>query len=230
VPQIFRGVRLVAEEGIVPVRAGSVRKSEGKSGSLGIRHIRSLWMASTIGALAVVASRWAYRRLVAGDLVIDLSIGRTIRPLGPIDARIEAPRELVFDVIAAPYLASPPSSLAEKIQVLERSEEMVLAAHRTPVRDGLVATTVETVRFERPGAVYFRLLRGPVPHVIERFELAEDGDATLFHYEGELGADLWAVGRWWGDLVAQRWDEAVRGSIAEITRIAELRAAHHRPG
>lgn len=197
---------------------------------MGIRHMRSVWTASTVGALAVVASHWAYRRLVAGELVIDLSIGRTIRPLGPIDARIEAPRELVFDVIAAPYLASPPSSLAEKIQVLERSEEMVLAAHRTPVRDRLVATTVETVRFERPGAVYFRLLRGPVPHVIERFELAEDGDATLFHYEGELGADLWAVGRWWGDLVAQRWDEAVRGSVAEITRIAEMRAARHRPG
>lgn len=179
-------------------------------------------------ALAVVASRWAYRRLVAGDLVIDLSIGRTVRPFGPIDARIQAPRELVFDVIAAPYLASPPSSLAEKIQVLERSKEMVLAAHRTPVRGELVATTVETVRFERPGAVHFRLLRGPVPHVIERFELTKDGDASLFHYGGEMETDLWALGRWWGDLVARRWDEAVRESVADITRIAQERAAHRR--
>jgi hypothetical protein len=189
--------------------------------------MRSVLPASTVGVLAVVASRWGYRRLVTGDLVMDLSIGRTIRPLGPIDSR-EAPRELVFDVIAAPYLASPPSSLAEKIQVLERSEGMVLAVHRTPVREGLVATTVETVRFERPGAIYFRLLRGPVPHVIERFELTEDEDATLFHYEGELGVDLWALGRWWGDLVARRWDAAVRGSVAEITRVAEMRAARHR--
>jgi hypothetical protein len=191
-------------------------------------HMRSVLTASTVGVLAVVASRWGYRRLVTGDLVMDLSIGRTIRPLGPIDSRIEAPRELVFDVIAAPYLASPPSSLAEKIQVLELSEGMVLAVHRTPVREGLVATTVETVRFERPGAIYFRLLRGPVPHVIERFELTEDEDATLFHYEGELGVDLWALGRWWGDLVARRWDAAVRGSVAEITRVAEMRAARHR--
>jgi hypothetical protein len=190
--------------------------------------MRSVLTASTVGVLAVVASRWGYRRLVTGDLVMDLSIGRTIRPLGPIDSRIEAPRELVFDVIAAPYLASPPSSLVEKIQVLERSDGMVLAVHRTPVREGLVATTVETVRFERPGAIYFRLLRGPVPHVIERFELTEDEDATLFHYEGELGVDLWALGRWWGDLVARRWDAAVRGSVAEITRVAEMRAARHR--
>jgi catechol 2,3-dioxygenase-like lactoylglutathione lyase family enzyme len=33
-----------------------------------------------------------------------------------------------------------------------------------------------------------------------------------------------------GNLVAQRWDEVVRGSVAEIKRIAEMRAARHRPG
>jgi hypothetical protein len=192
------------------------------------RYLRSFLAVGTTGALAVAASRWIYRRLVAGDLVIDLSIGRTIRPLGPIDVRIKASRELVFDVIAAPYLGSPPPSVAEKIQVLERSEEMVLAAHRTSIGVGLVATTVETVRFERPGAVHFRLLRGPVPHVIERFELIEEGNTTLFHYEGELGADLWVAGRWWGDRVAQRWDEAVRESVVEIARIAEMRAARRR--
>jgi hypothetical protein len=76
---------------------------------------------------------------------------------------------------------------------------MVLAAHRTALGRGMVATTVETVRFERPVAVHFRLVRGPIPHVVERFELTEDGDGTLFHYEGELGAHLWVVGRWWGD-------------------------------
>ena len=47
---------------------------------------------------------------------------------------------------------------------------MVLAAHYT--RSGrLTTTTVETVRFERPERIWFRLLRGPVPHVLERFEL-----------------------------------------------------------
>ena len=180
--------------------------------------------------LAVTAGRWIYRRLVAGDIVLDLSIGRTIRPLGPIDVRIEAPRDLVFEVIASPYLGTPPPSVAEKIRVLERSEQMVLAAHRTPVRPGLEAVTVETVRFERPATIHFRLVRGPVPHVTERFELTEDASGTLFHYEGELGADLWALGRWWGDLVARRWDDAVRRSVEEIARIAETRAARRRTG
>jgi hypothetical protein len=38
---------------------------------------------------------------------------------------------------------------------------MVLAAHFTPITFG-VATTVETVRFERPERVDFRVVRGPV--------------------------------------------------------------------
>jgi hypothetical protein len=178
----------------------------------------------------VMVGRWTSRRLVTGEVSLDLSIGRTIRPLGPIDARIDAPRDLVFDVIAAPYVRTPPPSVAEKIQILERSEQMVLAAHRTAIRPGLEAITVETVRFERPTTIHFRLVRGPVPHVIERFDLTEDAAGTLFHYEGELGADLWVIGRWWGDRVARQWDEAVRRSVGEITRTAETRAARHRPG
>jgi hypothetical protein len=48
---------------------------------------------------------------------------------------------------------------------------MVLAAHYTTT-GRLTTTTVETVRFQRPHLVTFRLLRGPVPHVLETFELA----------------------------------------------------------
>ena len=71
---------------------------------------------------------------------------------------------------------------------------MVLAAHRTPVRGRLVATTVETVRFTRPDRVDFRLTRGPVPHVVEQFLLTTTADGTRLEYTGELGTDLWAVG------------------------------------
>jgi hypothetical protein len=52
-----------------------------------------------------------------------------------------APRELVFDVIAEPYLGQTPRALAGKLRVLERGSDMVLAAHFTPLggRLGLVA-------------------------------------------------------------------------------------------
>jgi hypothetical protein len=88
--------------------------------------------------------------------------------------------------------------MADKLEVIERGSDMVLAAHRTPVRRGLVATTLETVRFQRPNRVDFRLVRGPVPHVVEHFLLHQRDGGTTIEYGGELGADLWAVGRWWG--------------------------------
>jgi len=37
---------------------------------------------------------------------------------------------------------------------------------------------VETVRFTRPGRVDFRLVRGPVPHVVEAFVLTEQPDGA----------------------------------------------------
>jgi hypothetical protein len=66
---------------------------------------------------------------------------------------------------------------------------MVLAAHRTPVRERLIATTLETVRFTRPERVDFRPTRGPVPHVVEQFGLAEHEGRTRMSYRGELGID-----------------------------------------
>jgi hypothetical protein len=170
---------------------------------------------------------WLYRRLVAGDLSLDLDVGRTVRPLGPIELRVQARREVVFDVIAAPYLGTMPASLEGKIEILERSDQMVLAAHRTPV-GGAVATTVETVRFERPSAVHFRLVRGPVPLALEAFLLEVDGEETVLRYRGELHADLWGIGRWWGGLVARRWDQAVASSLEQIKAFAEERAGAHR--
>jgi hypothetical protein len=59
--------------------------------------------------------------------------------------------------------------------------------------------TVETVRFTRPERVDFRLVRGPVPHVVESFMLSEHDAGTRLVYEGELGTDLWALGQRWGN-------------------------------
>jgi Polyketide cyclase / dehydrase and lipid transport len=165
-----------------------------------------------------------YALLVRGALTVDLGIGRTTRRLGPFTSRIAAPRELVFEVISSPYLSRTPRALERKLRVLERGEDMVLAEHYTPVGP-LVTTTLETVRFERPDLIHFRLVRGPVPHVLERFHLRETEAGTELEYSGELETDLWAAGRVWGALVARRWEAAVRSSLAEIKAEAERRAA-----
>jgi hypothetical protein len=135
-----------------------------------------------------------YAGLVTGAISVDLGVGRRSRPLGPVSVGIGASRELVFDVIAEPYLGRQTRAVAEKIKVLERGADMVLAAHFTRVHQHLVAQTVETVRFTRPERVDFRLVRGPVPHVVERFTLTDADGGTRLEYQGDLATDLWALG------------------------------------
>lgn len=185
----------------------------------------------TIGALATTAVTTAAGLLVLlslGRLTLDLGWGRRLRPLGPQVVRISAPREQVFDLIALPYLSPEraPRQLREKIEVLERSAAMVVAAHRTKV--GRITTvTVESVSFSRPAEIRFRLLRGPVPYVTERFALrgGEEGRPTELEYSGEMGTDLWAVGTWWGDIVARYWERAVAGALGALRTTSEGAAA-----
>jgi hypothetical protein len=188
------------------------------------------WIPRLLGAATVGAGVAAagYVGLVTGACPLDLGIGRRIRALGPQLVDMAAPREVVFDVIAEPYLGRAPRALADKLRVLERGSDMVLAAHFTPLggRLGLVAQTVETVRFTRPERVDFRLVRGPVPHVVEAFVLAEAaGGGTRLTYDGEIGADLWRAGQRWCDLVARQWEQTVAASLAMVKTEAERRAS-----
>jgi Polyketide cyclase / dehydrase and lipid transport len=175
-------------------------------------------------ACVALAVRRLYRAYASGAITVDLGVGRRLQPLGPVTRRIAAPRELVFDVISAPYLERTSRALQQRLQVWERGSDMVLAAHFTPVKCG-VTTTVETVRFERPGRVSFRVVRGPVPHVAESFLLDHVDGGTELTWEGELGTDLWLVGAWWGSRVARSWTKVVQASLAEIAVEAERRAA-----
>ena len=43
-------------------------------------------------------------------------------------------------------------------------------------------------------------------------------------YRGELGTDLWALGAWWGAVVAPSWERTVAGSLNAIRTEAERRA------
>jgi Polyketide cyclase / dehydrase and lipid transport len=158
-------------------------------------------------------------------LTLDLGIGRRLRPLGPIALDIAAPPEVVFDVIAAPYLGRTPRALRGKLEVIERGADLVLAAHFTRVAPRLTVTTVETVRFERPHRISFRLVKGPVPHVVERYELRAGATGTAFEYRGELGTDLWALGGFWAAVVGPSWERTVATSLEGVRAEAERRAA-----
>ena len=164
-------------------------------------------------------------QVVRGALTIDLGLGRRIRKLGPQRMHVAAPRQTVFDVIASPYLGRTPRAMRDKLRVLERGSDMVLAAHFTELGRGLKATTMETVRFERPERIAFRAVRGPVPHVVETYELRESDGETDFEYRGELGTDLWGLGELWGKRVAATWERTVAHSLESIRAEAERRAS-----
>ena len=178
------------------------------------------WGTAASGALGA-----GYLGLVTGALTLHLGMGRRTRALGPLTIDVAAPRETVFEVASAPYAERRPRAMRDKVDILERTDQMVLAAHRTPLGNGLTAVTVETVIFDPPHTMGFRLVRGPVPHVTETFALAQGDGVTTLRYDGELGTDLWAIGEKWGAVVAVAWVETVRRALADIRTESERRAA-----
>ena len=112
--------------------------------------MRRAGAALVAGSVLGFAARKTYRLLASGALTLDLDVGRGLQPLGPLTQTIRAPREVVFDVIAGPYLGKTPHALADRLQVWERGSDMALAAHFTQVKCG-VTTTLETVRFQTAG-------------------------------------------------------------------------------
>jgi hypothetical protein len=168
-------------------------------------------LLAALGGTSLVAG--AGLLVTRARLTLDIGVGRRLRPLGPIALQIAAPPEVVFDVISAPYLGRTPRAMRGKLDVIERGSDLVLAAHFTPIAPRLTVTTVETVRFERPHRISFRLVKGPIPHVLEHYELHPHDGGTAFEYRGELGTDLWALGTWWADRVAPTWERMVAASL-----------------
>jgi hypothetical protein len=181
-----------------------------------------LWIAIGVLATIVVAGAAGLFLLLAmGRLSLDLGWGRGFHRLGPITVRIRAPRELVFEMIGAPYLGRAPSGSG--IEVLARGDGLAVASHYTKVHF-YTARTVEIVVFESPHRVEFRHLAGPVPHAVESFVLTEDDRVTELEYGGELGIDFFVLGRIAGRLwVRPQWERVVREHLEDLKARAEER-------
>jgi hypothetical protein len=183
-----------------------------------------LWIATGgLAALLIALVAGMFLLLAMGRMHLDLGWGRSTHPLGPLEVRIAAPRALVFELIAAPYLGRGPAG--PEIDVVARGDDIAVAAHYTQVHF-YTARTVEVVDFERPSRVGFRHLTGPVPHAIEEFALSESDGSTRLRYTGEVGIDFFLLGRIAGrDWVRPQWERAVREHLDELKGRAEERAA-----
>jgi hypothetical protein len=183
----------------------------------------ALWIAvGLLGALLIVGMAGMFLLLAMGRLHLDLGWGRDVHELGPIEIRIDAPRDLVFELISGPYLGRTPGHSG--IEVLARGPEIAVAVHHTKVHF-YEARTVEVVEFEAPSRVDFRHLTGPVPHAIERFELEEVAGHTTLRYGGEVGIDFFLLGRLAGrHWVRPQWERAVSAHLEDVKHRAERRA------
>ena len=183
-----------------------------------------LWIAvGVLAALLLTLSAGLFLALAMGRLHLDLGVGRSRHQLGPINTTIRAPRELVFEIITAPYLGR---SSAPGIEVLARSGGLVVARHTTRVHF-YTAQTTEAIDFTPPTRVGFRHLSGPVPHAVEEFALDETEFGTELRYGGEFGIDFFILGRIAGRYwVRPQWERVVSAHIEELRQGAEARADH----
>jgi hypothetical protein len=179
-------------------------------------------VVAVLGVAICVMVAGAFAAMAMGRLTLDLGWGRGLHALGPLQVRIAAPRELVFEVLSAPYLGRASS---DSIEVLAGNEGMVVAAHLTKVHF-YEARTVEAIELDPPARMGFRHLTGPVPHAVEEFRLDEHaGGITELTYDGELGIDFFVLGRIAGRRwVVPQWNRAVAEHLAEVKTRAEQRA------
>jgi hypothetical protein len=186
-----------------------------------------LWIA--VGVLAVLligGMAGGFLLLAMGRLHLDLGWGRSFHELGPIEVRIAAPRDLVFEMISEPYLRHTPQDSG--IEVLARGKDLAVAVHHTKVHS-YTARTVEAVKFEPPAQVGFRHLAGPVPHAVEEFALEEAQGSTALRYGGEVGIDFFILGRLAGRRwVRPQWERAVREDLEDLKQRAEQLSARRR--
>lgn len=182
----------------------------------------ALWIvAGVLAAILITLSAGLFLALAMGRAHLDLGFGRSLHQLGPLTVTIRAPRELVFEVIAAPYLGR---SSTAGIEILARSGDLVVARHRTRVHF-YTAQTTEVVDLTAPSRVGFRHLTGPVPHAVEAFTLEEVDGVTELRYSGELGIDYFILGRIAGRYwVRPQWERVVSEHMNDVKQRAETRA------
>ena len=187
----------------------------------------ALWIVvGVLAALIVVSSAALFLALAMGRMHLDLGVGRSYHQLGPITATIRAPRELVYEVISAPYLGR---SRAPGLEILARSEHLAVARHHTKVHF-YTSQTTEIVELTPPTRVSFRHLCGPVPHALEELVLEQTDAGTELRYSGELGIDFYILGRIAGRYwVRPQWERVVAAHIEDLRQRAEAKAARLSP-
>jgi len=130
------------------------------------------------------------------------------------DIVIDAHPELCFEVVAAAG------------RRLEKRSETEWLVEFTTEAGGREIRTVELLTLERPRAIHYRWIEGPLPEVAETIRFTEvDGDKTKLTYSGTFSVGKGALGWLFGLFrVKPLFDRLVKEHLHQAKEVAEERA------
>ena len=139
---------------------------------------------------------------------------------------IQAPRELVFQIISAIGKGKLPGSQGEMTRVLHQEGNTIIAQFTTRVGRRMI-TTVEQVKLYPPERITFEHLHlsGPLDSAWEEVVLRETPSGTELEYTGEFQYLFPLLGWFISHLyIKPRYNTAVREHLNQVKVAAEAQA------
>lgn len=149
--------------------------------------------------------------------------GEMSEPIPPVHIEINAPRELVFEMASA-VGGSLPDGPPHASELIRRDGNVLVVRFSAPAPFRFFGF-LEEVTLSAPSRIDYRVLEGPLDHVVEWLDFAEDGGTTTVTYAGEVGHRVPLVARFIA-VPAYRW--YMRRTLSALKRAAEHRAIRSR--
>lgn len=167
--------------------------------------------------------------IARGRISMELRWGTSWIPLRERSVRVEAPPDVVLDLLREAARGNVPGmTKRERTTVLEESGELVLNESLNDSRFGMVRAR-EAVRFHPDGRVTYRHLTGPLPGTEETFTVRAADEGTDLAYRGRIPVDFWGLGRIVARaLIVPEYERLLDVHIAALARTCRARARRER--
>ena len=157
--------------------------------------------------------------------------------LSDMALHINAPREMVFQMLSSIGKGSLPGVHGDSSRAMERDGDTIIAEFLT-TSGKRIYRTVEKVQLYPPERITFQHLESPLIFSEEEFNLVERGDGCELRYWGEIGCRVpllaglgWLIAKFY---VKPKYDAVIRNHMTALKSAAEARAARshvfRRPG
>lgn len=151
--------------------------------------------------------------------------------LRPHEVRIQAPRELVFQMMSHFGRGRLPGDNNESSKVLERDGNRLIVEFQTKTPNGTTYTTIEEVLLYPPERITFNHLSGPLQCVREEFifEAVNARQTDLINSGEFIWRRLPLLG-WLGGILYVRpiFERTLSKHLERVKQAAEARAARSR--